>query len=139
MCTISLWTHCTVWKKTERRWRGTPCGSAATVLGSRWVHCYAICWKLFKMGNPRYCIFKKVQYLYIHIPSVCCVVHFALTFGALLLADITKWQRTNLGETARYIERGKAEHLLWHNNVLHLPHVRDDDTSFPRILNFWLG
>lgn len=63
------------------------------------------------MGNPRYCIFKKVQYLYIHIPSVCCVVHFALTFGALLLADITKWQRTNLGETARYVERGKSRAL----------------------------
>ncbi|KAL2305225.1 hypothetical protein Nmel_007204 [Mimus melanotis] len=51
------------------------------------------------MGNPRYCIFKKVQYLHIHIPSVCCVMHFVLTFEALLLAG------TSLNGTERTWER----------------------------------
>lgn len=66
------------------------------------------------MGNPRYCIFfKKVQYMYIHIPSLFGVVHFALILRPLAVT-VTKWNRTSLWEAACYIgvEGGGTEHLF---------------------------
>lgn len=63
------------------------------------------------MGNPRYCIFKKVQYLYIHIPSVCCVVHFALAFGALLLAGTSLNGTEELGRDCMLCREGKSRAL----------------------------
>lgn len=92
------------------------------------------------MGNPRYCIFKKVQYLYIHIPSVCCVVHFVLTFGALLLAGTSLNGTEQTWERLHVMERGEKQSSYSSTAVYCIClMLRDDDTSFPTILNFWLG
>lgn len=97
------------WKKNRR---GTPCGATTTVLGSRWIHCYAICWKMFKMRNPRYCIFlKRSNICYIHIPSLLCCA-FCFNFGSSFVGwYIAKWNRTNLWEAACYVA-GKSRALL---------------------------
>jgi len=51
--------------------------------------------------------------MYIHIPSLFGVVHFALIFRPLAVT-VTKWNRTSLWEAACYIgvEGGGTEHLF---------------------------
>lgn len=51
--------------------------------------------------------------MYIHIPSLFGVVHFAWIFITLAVT-VTKWNRTNLWETACYVgvEGGGTEHLF---------------------------